>query len=363
MGFARKESETSFSHTVVASLGDENSKNHGDAVTKTRDVNNNDIEQPPPQQQHKQHQQQTQHQHQLQAIYEGSPRCHLKAKLKSLLAKYNGCTKNNEVIDIVNQLAELNPSSQNCAQLDVFQGEFYTLTAPSFPGRILRPKQHHYFDDDVDDSIVQYTLGHLSFKIFQPNHLVCTLRSVRNPVMPTSKVTPEGQRVFMYHLVLDITIHTPDGLDLPATMINEAHCHECPDVNNRLLVSFTGGTLMPAAELVNDTSLLKLWAKTFEGAYLKADQERSYVGWFLYYIMKFFLGLTLPSDNNKDVMENSFHFDMKRSPVGFFDVLYLDEDIRITRGNRGTVVVVERTTSSSFSDSVRSGSSSSQLPQ
>lgn len=273
-----------------------------------------------------------------------SPRSHLKAKLKSLLAKYNGCTQNSDVVDVVNQLAAMNPSPRNCAQCDVFQGESYTLTAPTFPGRIkAQPK---------DGSSGQYTLGRLAFNIFQPHKLPCTLRSVRTLVQPTDRVTKDGQKIFSYHLVSDITIHTPDGQNLPATLINEAQCHESPDVNNRLEVSFTGGTLMPASELVNDASLLKLWSKTFEGAYEKADQERSYLGWCVHYVVKFLLGLTFPNDIDAAVTKNSFHFDMKRSPTGYFDVLYLDEDIRITRGNRGTIVVVERSSSCSIASSM-----------
>jgi hypothetical protein len=153
------------------------------------------------------------------------------------------------------------------------------------------------------------------------------------------------EKNFSYHLVLDITIHTPDG-DLPATMINEAHCYEHPDVNNRLMVTFTGGTLMPADELVNDKFKLQLWGTTFEGAYKKADEERSYLGWIFQYFMKFLLGLTLPSDNSgnsEEILKNTFRFSMKRSPTGHMDVLYLDEDLRITKGNRGTIVVAERT--------------------
>jgi len=35
-------------------------------------------------------------------------------------------------------------------------------------------------------------------------------------------------------------------------------------------------------------------------------------------------------------------FKMQRSPKGKLEVLYLDEELRITRGGRGTVVVCER---------------------
>jgi len=35
-------------------------------------------------------------------------------------------------------------------------------------------------------------------------------------------------------------------------------------------------------------------------------------------------------------------FKMQRSPKGKLELLYLDEELRITRGERGTVLVCER---------------------
>jgi hypothetical protein len=253
----------------------------------------------------------------------------LKSKLKSLLAKYDGSTKHPDVVEVINELSEWNPSKQNCAQLPFFMGEFHALTSPNFPGRVQPQKGQ--------EDIVQYTLGRLSFNIFQPHKLVCTLRSVRNPVTPKQFEGKEDQMTLSYPLILDITIHAPGG-DLDAILTNEAYCYENPEVNNRLMVSFSGGTLMPADHVKSDISKLKLWAETFDGAYQKADEKRSYIGRIFQYLIKRLLGLTLPTDD----LKHSFHFDMKRSPVGYLDVLYLDEDLRITKGNRGTLVVVER---------------------
>eukprot|EP00538_Stauroneis_constricta_P010390 CAMPEP_0119557180 /NCGR_PEP_ID=MMETSP1352-20130426/8929_1 /TAXON_ID=265584 /ORGANISM="Stauroneis constricta, Strain CCMP1120" /LENGTH=33 /DNA_ID= /DNA_START= /DNA_END= /DNA_ORIENTATION= len=33
---------------------------------------------------------------------------------------------------------------------------------------------------------------------------------------------------------------------------------------------------------------------------------------------------------------------MDRAPMGWQDIIYIDKDMRITKGNKGTVVVVER---------------------
>ena len=135
--------------------------------------------------------------------------------------------------------------------------------------------------------------------------------------------------------------------------MNRGFCRESKDRNNRMLVTFTGGTLIPGNEsTANDDSMLPLWEKTFAKAYERAKKERSLLGWVYHYFLKLFLGLTLPKDFEhfgRSRYDNSFHFDIQRPPKGFFDVLYLDDEIRITRGNRGTLTVLERAASNGFS--------------
>ena len=262
----------------------------------------------------------------------------LKNKLRSALARHNGSTKHPEVVQLIDDLSKLNPTEGRVVDSPLFNGEYSALTSPNFPGRIKPSKGQ--------EDIVQYTLGRLSFNIFQPHKLVCTLRSVRNPVDTMAnfdedmKAKYEGKKLINYPLILDITIHTPNG-DLPAELQNEAFCYEHDTIPNRLMVSFRGATLMPAAEVTADPAKLKLWVDTFEGAYKKADEERSVLGRIFQYLINLLLGLTLPTDGDL-MFKHSFHFDMKRSPVGYLELLYLDEEMRITKGNRGTLVVVER---------------------
>lgn len=192
---------------------------------------------------------------------------------------------------------------------------------------------------------MQYTLGRLSFNIFQPNDLVCTVKSVRNPVHP-QRNEDDGTSVFSYHFIVDIIIHTPHG-DLDATLINRGFCRKSEGRRDRMEVTFTGGTLIPRKCVTDDVIMLKLWNKTFSNAYEKAKKERSYFGWVYHYCMKLFLGLTFPTDS-RNLHDYAFHFDMKRPPKGFFDVLYLDDDMRITKGNRGTISILERGASNAF---------------
>jgi hypothetical protein len=266
---------------------------------------------------------------------------YLKAELKALLSAKNGCTKDKEVVDAIAKLAERNPCPKGFAQLDYFPGDFSLLSAPSFPGRIKNSK----------DDTVQYTLGRLSFNIFQPKELLCTVRSIQNQVLPQCSASGSKSNdvdAFSYHFTVNLTIHTPDG-DLEATLINRGFCKESQDRNDRMLVTFTGGTLIPGYE---SNRMLALWEKTFANAYETANEERSLFGWIYCYFLILFLGLTLPTDWNRlgrSRYENAFHFNMKRPPKGFFEVLYLDDDMRITKGNRGTISVLERASPSGFS--------------
>ena len=52
--------------------------------------------------------------------------------------------------------------------------------------------------------------------------------------------------------------------------------------------------------------------------------------------------MTFPDDEEMaQSQDHSVHFEMKRAPRGHLDVLYLSDTTRVTKGNRGTLVVVE----------------------
>ena len=264
-----------------------------------------------------------------------------KSKLKSLLQQHRGSTKNPEVMAAIHELAAMNPT-QNAVESPLLLGEFVAHTSPDFPGRI-QPEQGQ-------ESVVRYTLGRLSFGIFQPHHLVCTIRSVRNSIIDCGgdqahEFQVDGHKTFTYPIQIDLTIHTPKG-DLPATMCHAALCYVLPEHPNRLGVTFRGGSLTPTYAVRSDPTLMALWEEVFDHAYAKADDERSFMSSVMQYVFKKVFQLSTPTDEDaKRDATHSVSFDMKRSPRGYLDILYLDEDIRITRGNRGTIIVVERVTS------------------
>ncbi|CAJ1932412.1 unnamed protein product [Cylindrotheca closterium] len=252
-------------------------------------------------------------------------RCNdLKNHLRSLLDRYDGSTKHEDVIDAIGRLSTLSPYTEHSpVWLDLFMGEFFAQTSPNFPGRL--PPAHE------GDTRVQYTLGKLSFNTFHPSDLVCTLLGVRNVIAPKSDGT------FTYDLICDIIIHHEDG-DIEAQICNESYCCKDDDESNRVHVFFTGSKLSPAPAVIENEVKMSQWSNTFNEATLKtAAAERTYFGWFLHQLLKRMLGMNVRVGES-----NSFHLTFKKPFQGHIDVLYLDEEMRITKGNRGTLVVVER---------------------
>lgn len=145
---------------------------------------------------------------------------------------------------------------------------------------------------------------------------------------------------------MDLTIHAPEG-DLPAVVTHDAVCYECPKQRHRLKVTFKGSTLLPAREVLSNPELLQVWKDTFLGAYERAKKESNFLSKTLRGLLTWWFQMTLPSDDELANSEDfSVHFEMKRSPRGYLDILYMSETTRITKGNRGTLVVVEPVSSS-----------------
>ena len=57
-------------------------------------------------------------------------------------------------------------------------------------------------------------------------------------------------------------------------------------------------------------------------------------------MLKLVLGFRGPADELGSRGELSY--EMRRSPSGALDVIFIDDDMRVTRGNKGAVTVVTR---------------------
>ena len=92
----------------------------------------------------------------------------------------------------------------------------------------------------------------------------------------------------------------------------------------------------------DNAKLASAWKETFDGAIAKEAEAQSYLGkagtWMVHKLMGAMMGLEAPTDNT----DYTQTYKIGRPYVGYLDIVYLDDDFRVTRGNKGTIVVVER---------------------
>jgi hypothetical protein len=112
-----------------------------------------------------------------------------------------------------------------------------------------------------------------------------------------------------------------------------------PNTTNRLSIWLSGGKIEPNLDQEDD---MEKWKKAFGGGTLKRHfQEKARV-----LASKLLLGAVVPTQMEED---GSMEFALNR-PIGghgtaYVDVLYLDDNLRIVQGNRGSIFVMTRVTS------------------
>ncbi len=219
---------------------------------------------------------------------------------------------------------------QESLDMTKLAGKWIQISAPNFPNVIKDP--------DAPGKN-KYTLGRLSFNIFQPKNLVCTLEGITNTVMKKEDSSSDDVSTYTYDVLQDLTVHTEKG-DVPATLLVNGHCYPDATKKNRVTAVFTAGELRRGKDVNQDPNLRQIWEETFHDAYATAEKEKGYLSAFGMWLMKLAFKLTLPTDETTS--DSCARYEMKRAPHGYLDVLYVDVDLRITRGNRGTVVIVQK---------------------
>ena len=141
------------------------------------------------------------------------------------------------------------------------------------------------------------TLGRVTFNAFKPTDIEVQMKQIYN------HVGIEGEEA--YNLLIQFSV-TSDGISPMEGMFI-----------NRVVYSISGSTRMDlrfessAMVPLNPQRDLDSWLKLFKDVNPTMDEEGSAI-------------VTLPPAK------------------GSLDYIYLDDDLRITRGNRGAVVVVKR---------------------
>lgn len=242
-------------------------------------------------------------------------RMEAKAALRGALAMYNGDPHHAAVAEKIAALSALNPTTAPARNVELRDGNWLLISAPSFPDGERRA-----------DGTYCYTLGRLAFNMFQPADLQVVINQVSQPVLPIGSGEQRS-----HDIVVEFTTISGSLPSLKGIVRNLGVCE--PKDDSTLQVEFTGGVLEPAAGVD-----LGLWRQVFGNPQPVAPKTLK--AWFQNQILKFMFGLVPPQGIDNDT--GRVEFQMKRSPKGSLSILYLDEEFRITRGQKETVLVCER---------------------
>jgi hypothetical protein len=232
-------------------------------------------------------------------------------------------------------------------------GMWLTLSKPNFFGCL----------GQNENGDPMYTLGRMSFDMFSPTNLVCSLQGNFNPV---EVVTPEERKGMLdlvpkslrdevesgttvlrtYHVVTAFTIepslaefpNAPNkDVYRPIKGIMTTYGYSLPDPNtpNRHSIWFTGGRIEPN----DDPRDIKAWKNLFT----LHPPKHSFGEKAKLLAVKLLMGATVPEEVAEDgSMEYTFTRPLGGHGMAYIDVIYLDNSMRIVRGHRGTTFVFSR---------------------
>lgn len=244
-----------------------------------------------------------------------------KTALIEALKTSRGDTKNQEVVAAIEKLASLNPESELTEKEELLEGNWLLINAPNFPNR----------QNDTQGRYI-YTLGRLAFNMFEPVGLKVEIERVLQPVFPTGK----GNE-FTHDIVVEFKTIDENIPELKGIVKNLAVCS--PISKDTVQVKFTGGELMPRD--TEKPSKIKEWLQVFGQKSQKSQQfQPSLREQINSTFIKWMFGISKAS--NIDNQTGKRVFTMKKSPKGSLKLLYLDDDLRITKGNRETILVCQR---------------------
>ncbi|GKY94494.1 hypothetical protein MPSEU_000415300 [Mayamaea pseudoterrestris] len=234
------------------------------------------------------------------------------------------------------------------SEVQASKGMWLSLTKPLFFGCL----------GETDQGDPLYTLGRMSFDMFSPTSLVCSLQGSFNQVhdvgadersqdahliVPKSlkdEVDQGDALLQTYNIVTAFTIEcdSPEGnapnkdVHRPIKGIMTTYGYTLPDpkVPSRQSVWITGGRIEPN----NDPADQANWKQLF--AVHPPVKSLSEQAKFL--AVKLLMGATMPTDMNEDgSMEYTFTRPIGGHGTAYVDTLYVDETMRIVQGHRGTI--------------------------
>lgn len=240
-------------------------------------------------------------------------------KFLELLKKKDGDWRDEEVKAELERLEAANPTPAAALTGDYLDAEWLQVSRPDF--------------NYGSDGSTTYSLGQLSFGMYEPKDMKFRIDRLVQDVAPVTD--GEGNRT--WDVFMELTCDDDRYPPFKAKMTTFGRVKPSKDEKEtqRLEVWFTGGELKPAEGTSAD--MKEKWMEVFGDSF--KNKKWSMRGAFKNWMMGMMMGLRPPHSIEDD---GKITFDMKKPPHGYTDILYIDDKLRVTRGNRGSVVVTTR---------------------
>lgn len=273
------------------------------------------------------------------------------------LEKTKGDVESEEFKDSLDALLQHYSSTLSSALLSsqTLDGMWLQLSKPTYFGCL----------GENEDGDPLYTLGRMSFDMFSPTNIICSIQGNFNPIeavgeaerkmilqaVPKSlreEVENNNSTIRTYHIVTAFTIEPgyalqafPDApnkdVKRPIKGIMTTYGYSLPDPNvpNRHSIWFTGGKLQPN----NDPADIKAWLDLFT----LHPPKHTFGEKAKLLAVKLLMGATVPDGMDKSGMMNfAFTRPIGGHGVAYVDVIYMDGTVRVVRGHRGTTMAFSR---------------------
>jgi len=249
--------------------------------------------------------------------------------------------------------ASTTATTTNCGSSRMNNGMWLTLSKPTFFGQL--------GENDSGDPL--YTLGRMSFDMFSPTNLVCSLQGNFNSVeevksLDDVKYVPKSLRAEIaakrsqlrtYNIIAAFTIETPlaaypdaPNQDVHRPIRGLMHTYGFslpdPDTPHRDTIWITGGRIEPN----NDTQDFQAWKRQFE---LHPAKVSGFGQKAKFLAVKLLMGATATAavmDESDGSFEYAFTRPLGGHGVAYIDTLFVDDSLRVVRGHRGTTFVFTR---------------------
>eukprot|EP00581_Thalassiosira_minuscula_P019827 CAMPEP_0183733182 /NCGR_PEP_ID=MMETSP0737-20130205/40400_1 /TAXON_ID=385413 /ORGANISM="Thalassiosira miniscula, Strain CCMP1093" /LENGTH=372 /DNA_ID=CAMNT_0025966381 /DNA_START=59 /DNA_END=1174 /DNA_ORIENTATION=- len=274
-----------------------------------------------------------------------------KETFKRLLSLHNGDVSHPGVVEALEDLVQHAASERednNDSEWSPAHGMWYanqgrwkSITAPPFTGRLPGP--------DHANQDCKFTLGRMSFGMFKPTDTICVVEDIIITIDPIEgeckqrsgkrrSEIPAWSQTYTVEVLLDLQ---GPATTLPAKLTNHGICY--PISPTRVGIKFSRGTLEPRFDLSRHDAggLASAWTELFDNAIAKETESRPYLDQVSTWVSNGFLKMAVGLEPPSDELDLTQTYKIQRPRRRHMDIVYLDEDFRVSR-HRGTIVVEER---------------------